>query len=225
MIPADKEELEILAGEFVLGLLDPEPTREIVEALEYNLQLREAVAFWEQKFYPLSALAPPADPPADLWNTIEARLAAPKTHGAPSWWNSVSPWRWATAALAAAAAALVFYIATIPAVPPLVAGLHAPQSVAANWIATVGSNGLRLAAVGRETPPEARVFELWSIAKSGAQPRPLGVISTGGSLHLAAAPSDIGPGSTLAISVEPVGGSPTGSPTGPIVFVGVLKAS
>jgi anti-sigma-K factor RskA len=32
----------------------------------------------------------------------------------------------------------------------------------------------------------------------------------------------IAPGATLAISIEPLGGSPTGLPTGPVVATGVV---
>jgi anti-sigma-K factor RskA len=110
--------------------------------------------------------------------------------------------------------------------PPLVAGLHSPSQQAADWIATVGPKGLHLAAVSQPIPPASRVFELWAIAKKpGSKPRALGVIPQNGNFQLAALPQDVGPGATLAISVEPPGGSPTGSPTGPVVFVGVLRAS
>jgi anti-sigma-K factor RskA len=33
------------------------------------------------------------------------------------------------------------------------------------------------------------------------------------------------PGATLAVSVEPVGGSPTGQPTGPVILTGKLTAT
>ncbi len=224
MIPADREELDILAGEFVLGLLDAAQTREITEALAGNRALRDAVDFWEQKLHPLSALAAPAEPPAGTWDAIAARVQ-PARSRATSWWGSAAPWKWATAGLAAAAAALVLYIAIPPSAPPLVAGLHAPSREAAAWIATVGPGGLHLVAVAPAKPPAQRVFELWAIAKPGSPARALGVIPEDGKLGLAALPRDVGPGATLAISVEPPGGSPTGSPTGPVVFVGVLQAS
>jgi anti-sigma-K factor RskA len=69
------------------------------------------------------------------------------------------------------------------------------------------------------------VFELWGIAGPTAHPVPLGVIPSGGTLRLAKLPRNIGAGATLAISIEPPGGSPTGLPTGPVVFMGTLRAS
>ena len=224
MIPTDREELDVLAGEFVLGLLDDAQTREVTDALAHSRALRDAVTFWEQKFHPLSALAPPAEPPAGTWEVIRSRLEPGKAPEA-SWSKGSAPWKWATAGLAAAAAALVLYIAVPTSAPPLVAGLHTQQSEAANRIATIGPQGLHLLSIARENPPPNHVYELWAITKASAKPRPLGVIPADGKFQLAALPRDVSAGATLAISVEPPGGSPTGLPTGPVVFVGVLRAS
>lgn len=224
MIPTDREELDVLAGEFVLGLLDPVQAREIENALTENRALRETVSFWEQKLYPLSALAKPADPPPGTWDAIAARVQLRKSPSTSSR-TGATPWKWATAGFAAAAAALVLYIAIPSSRPPLVAGLHTPQSQAANWIATISPDGLRLLAITHEIPPARRVYELWAIAKPGAQPRALGLIPADGKFQLAALPKDVTAGATLAISIEPPGGSPTGLPTGPVVFVGVLRTS
>jgi len=226
MIPTDREELDVLAGEYVLGVLDQAQAQEIALSLATNAVLRDAVAFWEQQLHPLSALAAEADPPPGLWDVVAARLDRPApARSTAHLWKSAAPWRWSTAGFAAAAAALLVYIALTPAAPPLVAVLHAPQSQAANWVATVGSDGLRLTAVARETPPSAHAFELWGIAGAAAHPEPLGVVSANGTLWLAKLPRDIVTGATLAISIEPPGGSPTGLPTGPVVFMGTLQTT
>jgi len=79
MIPEDPEERDVIAGEYVLGVLDPVLSREIESALAKNDGLREAVAYWENKLHPLSSLAPPRDPPADSWQAIKNRLPSPRT--------------------------------------------------------------------------------------------------------------------------------------------------
>jgi anti-sigma-K factor RskA len=42
-------------------------------------------------------------------------------------------------------------------------------------------------------------------------------------MRLSPLPSDLRNGATLAISIEPTGGSPTQQPTGPIVYVGSVE--
>ncbi len=125
----DRDELNALAGEYVLGVLDPGEAREIAAALTTNGALRNAVAFWEAQLHPLAALAAPAEPPADLWNRIAGRLDETSQPSAARWWNRPAPWRWATSGLAAVAAALLLYITLdgSPAAPNYVAVLHAPQ--------------------------------------------------------------------------------------------------
>lgn len=222
MTPADDNARAILAGEYVLGVLDPAEAREVETALATDEELKSGVAFWEETLRPLSALAEPRDPPAGTWEAIVERIAG---SAKPVRSGGIKPWQWSTAGLAALAAALIIYIAVVPPTRPLIAALHGPQVQSAEWVATLGHDGLHLAAVGRESPPSARVYELWAIAKGAKRPVPLGVIPANGELQVASLPSGVGAGATLAISIEPPGGSPTGLPTGPVVFSGVLRES
>jgi anti-sigma-K factor RskA len=223
MIPDDRDELYSLAGEYVLGTLDGAATREIENTLAANPVLRQAVIFWEERLHGLSGLAAPAAPPPDTWRRIAARIdgtAPPST----ALWNSVTLWRWSTAAVTALAACLALYIALAPpAGPRLVALLHAPQQQQPAWLATAGSGGLLVHAVATETAPNDRAFELWAIAP-GAIPVSLGVIPPSGRLELGRA-TTVRDGDQLAITIEPKGGSPSGQPTGPIVFAGTLVAA
>jgi anti-sigma-K factor RskA len=65
-------------------------------------------------------------------------------------------------------------------------------------------------------------FEVWVLPAGGGAPRSLGVLEQlDGELRLAAERAALlGAGAKLAISLEPVGGSPTGAPTGPVVLFG-----
>jgi len=229
MIPQDPREREVLAGEYVLGVLDPDQAREIETALATNEALRDAIAFWERKLHPLSSLAEPAKPPAEIWNAVEARIARPPKPSR-NVWSASAPWRWSTGAFAAAAAALLLYVAVVPRTPvapstPLVAVLQSSQAHKAGWLAVLGPNGLSLTALTTEKPPAAHAWELWGIAPHATRPVPLGVIPATGEMRLAALPKGLSVGATLAISIEPPGGSPTGLPTGPVVYIGVLRST
>ncbi|MGH6968788.1 MAG: anti-sigma factor [Stellaceae bacterium] len=225
MIPETRDEIHALAGEYVLGVLEPSDRREVKTALATNAELRRAVAFWETHLHPLAALASPAEPPAGTWDAIASRLGGAAQRGAAlPLWNRPTPWRWATAACAAIAALLALYIALAP-IPPasrFVAVLHAPQQNQPNWLAMVGRDGLIISPIVDERPPNGRAFELWAIAPGAVQPQALGVIPADGILRLSVVPPAVRSGATLAISVEPPGGSSTKQPTGPVVFVGAL---
>src|SRR5262245_11270057 len=105
MIPQNPDDLHVLAGEFVLGVLDESEAREVADALASNIELHRAVTFWKEQLHPLSELATPAEPPFGTWEAIEARTARPAPRPVPPrFWESVVPWRWSTAGFAAAAA-------------------------------------------------------------------------------------------------------------------------
>jgi anti-sigma-K factor RskA len=229
MIPQDPREREVLAGEYVLGVLDLDQAREIETALATDEALRDAIAFWERKLHPLSSLAEPVNPPAEIWNAVEARIARPPKPSR-NVWAAAAPWRWSTGAFAAIAAALLLYVVIAPRTPapitsPLVAVLKSSKTQSAGWIAVLGPNGLRLSQLTGERPPAAHAYELWGIVPRATRPVPLGVIPASGEMRLAALPKGVLVGATLAISIEPPGGSPTGLPTGPVVYAGVLRST
>ena len=73
--------------------------------------------------------------------------------------------------------------------------------------------------------PAGKSAQLWVIEGTSA-PRPLGTFhSTGPGTYEAEAKTEtvIPAGATLAISIEPLGGSPTGAPTGPVIATGTLS--
>jgi anti-sigma-K factor RskA len=67
-----------------------------------------------------------------------------------------------------------------------------------------------------------RAFELWAIA--GGPPRPLGLLRPAGGERLVLAAGTVPRDGVLAVSLEPAGGSPTGLPTGPVLYQGKILA-
>ena len=96
------------------------------------------------------------------------------------------------------------------------------------FVASVSGDGRAL--VTRPLLPVSveanRVLELWSVPPDGA-PRSLGPISSSGATVIARErlPASLLKGGTaaLAVSLEPPGGSPTGAPTGPVLYAGKLQ--
>ena len=71
---------------------------------------------------------------------------------------------------------------------------------------------------------DKRSMELWLIPQGG-QPHSLGLIAPGQPVRLNVPPElveQVGAGATLAVSLEPPGGSPTGKPTGEVIAAGDL---
>jgi anti-sigma-K factor RskA len=69
-----------------------------------------------------------------------------------------------------------------------------------------------------------RSLELWTLPK-GAAPQSLGLVPASGTIKLKLAQlsaSALPNIPALAISLEPKGGSPTGAPTGPVLYSGPL---
>ncbi|HXQ41825.1 MAG TPA: anti-sigma factor [Candidatus Udaeobacter sp.] len=226
MIPSDSEELHVLAGEYVLGVLEPEVMNELALAAGSNPALSLAIAYWEERLHGLSRLALPADPPPQTWARIAERIAVPAMPARRiGLWNCLGFWRGSAALATAVAASLALYIALAPRPAALrfVAVLHSPQQEPAAWIATAVGNGLLLRAVASVAAPGDRSFELWAIGPSGGAPKALGVVPANGQLEIGALPEALEDGATLAISIEPKAGSPAGRPTGPVVFLGRLN--
>ena len=96
MINSD-EELHRLASEYVLGTLELTERNEVEQRLPHDAALRDAVAAWEQRLLPLTTLAAPETPSAQLWPRISASLFTPNTvrqaGGWQAWWNSLAFWR------------------------------------------------------------------------------------------------------------------------------------
>lgn len=76
-----------------------------------------------------------------------------------------------------------------------------------------------------DVAPGDQALELWLVASDDAPPRSLGLLNSNASSSLvlpAAWTNTEAAPAVLAISLEPVGGSPTGLPTGPVVYQGSI---
>lgn len=151
--------------------------------------------------------------------------------------------RWSVGATAVAAALGLFLVLeprpeAVPPMPvtpvapaqpvaeaPMVAAMAAKDSDAklvATW--EPNARSLTVAAAGDIANDGKHSHELWFIV-TGAKPKSLGVMPTNGRMHaqLAAEIAEaLREGTVIAVSVEPVGGSPTGQPTGPVIAAGPL---
>ena len=205
-----REEDDALAAEYVLGVPDLSERLAVEARIKADPAFAALVEGWVQRLSPLNEEFAEAPAP-DLLPKIEARLfpAAPRRARGGFW-------RW-LAGMAVAASLVVAAIATLtPPQPVLVATLATADARLSYEVRSFGDS-LRVTRVAGVPAVEGQVHELWLIAP-GAAPVSLGLLEDRPlTVRYPAPPA----GWTLAVSVEPAGGSPTGAPTGPVILSAV----
>ena len=229
--PLNDEELQALAGEYVLGTLPLAERVQVEQRLTNDAALRAAVDNWEQRLLPLTALAPPAEPSPQLWPRIASTLFTPKAvkqaGGWQAWWNSLALWRILAGGGLATAAALAVTVTMqlqAPNGPGYLVVLVAPQDKAPGWIVQASnknSRDLSLIPLGPTVVPRQKSLQFWTKGKDWGAPVSLGLVRPGQTLKLKLDKLPPMQAEQLfEITLEPETGSPTGRPTGPILYIG-----
>jgi anti-sigma-K factor RskA len=109
-----------------------------------------------------------------------------------------------------------------PAAPQYMVVLVAPNGTAPGWTVQTSDRGtLRLVPLGNTTVPEQHSLQFWTKADSWNAPVSLGLVQPGQPLEvqLDQLPPLV-PNQLFEITLEPYNGSPTGRPTGPVLYIG-----
>ena len=228
MKSANRELVDRLAAEYVLGTLRGLARRRF-ERWFVSPQVGSLVKAWEGR---LAGLEPPLErvtPPATVWRGIETKLDLRKKQRAPAM-------RWLTIAAAAGffVAVGAYVILQQPHGPEVVRPALAktqeslqqadPQTI--SWrVEVLGDNQeiSRHVHVVHDLAP-GKSHELWALPEGGT-PVSLGLLPHTGDHHRVLTTSQraaLGKAKQIAVSLEPEGGSPTGSPTGPVLLVAPL---
>jgi anti-sigma-K factor RskA len=230
----DPERIDAIAGEYVLGTLRGQARVRFERLARGERRVADAVRGWEERLLPLAEILPPVTPPAHVWNAIAARIqspgARPGAHaarpGGAAWWRAV-----ALGSLAVALALAVVLLNPAPEQPQgsllvVLAGQDAKPALVASM--DRNSRYLTIAAIAPVALADDRALELWMLPEHG-NPRSLGLVSAVAPAGIAriALPATAGQAlrniPALAVSVEPRGGSPTGLPTGPVLYSGPVQ--
>jgi anti-sigma-K factor RskA len=212
---------DVLAAEYVLGTLDLAEAEAARARAGTDPGFAAEIRFWEARLAPLMALSADMAPPATLWDRIDASTGGTGAGDLPrpANANGVLWWRAGAFAGMAVAAGLALFIAVRPPVQPTLAVLTPYASPTPVLVAVAGPSGVLLVRpTGAIKIAADRDLELWALAAGASKPGSLGVIPAGGKL----VPPGVKPGTTLLVSLEPKGGSPTGQPTGPVLYAGKL---
>jgi anti-sigma-K factor RskA len=231
--PDRSARLDAVAAAYALGTLGPRPRRRLAAVALRDPVVASALRQWEWRLAALSEGAPGITPPPRVWERIRSRLGladAGSARKAPpsSWWSSLALWRGlAVAGFALAVALGISQFA--PSVRPyesVVVVLAGPDAKPA-LIATAerGSRSLTVKAVTDLAVARDRALELWMLP-DGRPPQSLGLIPAAGIGRVPLqAPAGVALQGipALAVSLEPPGGSPTGAPTGPVLYTGRIE--
>ncbi len=225
-----RERLDRLAAEYALGTLAPRPRARLARAARTEPIVAQAIREWEQRLAGLAIAVPAVTPPPRVWATLVERLGLTRAdHEAGGWWNRLALWRVSTVFAFVAAVGLgIALLAERPALPeaPIVAILAGPDGKPALIASTRRGDAILLVKAVAAAPVEpGKALELW-VLPTGAPPRSLGLIPATGIARVALrGPSDTALANipALAVSLEPATGSPTGLPTGPVLYSGPIE--
>ena len=217
-------EPDVPAAELALGLLDGDERAAALRRVLAEPAFARDVERWREHFSALFSGIGAVEPRAEVAEQVMARLDGPaRTARQPGYWRPLA------LASSLAAASLLAVVVTQPtprpAPPVVVAQAPVPMVAAfmiegqkaplvARYDATQGT----LSMPGPMPIPAGKSAQLWAIVGE-APPKPLGLFHEAGARVEAEArmATPMPEGATFAISLEPLGGSPTGLPTGPVV--------
>ena len=228
----DRSRDEVLAGEYVLGVLNGTERQKVDARLRHDWQFAAMVRRWEENLTQFNDDYAEVTPPDQLLSKIEDRLfASPATAAAVkgSLWTSLVLWRGLSLA-SIAALGLVFGLDYAEQIRPkpeaaLTADLAGEDRAIALHARYDGTSGRLSVTPVASGGAEKQSLELWLVEGEQA-PVSLGVLPQTGQGEIDV-PEDLRArltkGVVLAVSLEPFGGSPTGAATGPVIALGEVR--
>ena len=227
------DEIDTLAAEFVMGTLDWHERAAVTARRTRDPELDRAIEAWVEVLAPINALIVPIGPPTSLKSKLMQQIgdAQGRTIGnVVALRQSVGRWRATAVGAGALAASLTGFIIIQTVGRPVASTSYVAvlqkdaQSPAFLMTVDIGTRSFTVRPVAAERQA-GKSYELWLVNQKLGAPKSLGIV--GDQAHLvsaklaAFASGDI-QDATYAVSVEPEGGSPTGAPTGPVVYAGKL---
>lgn len=226
---------EYLAAEFALGILEGEELVEARGLAASDSDFARAVEQWHERLAPLFDEMGEETPPDVVWQRVKAGIDSERSSDVVDLKRRLGWWKGMTAGASAIAASLALVVAFDATRPPpvvetpargqmMVASLMAEDKTMMMSAAWEPSDKSLMVTPGNMPPAAGHSHELWIIPADGT-PRSLGLVSGDGP-HRVAVEEAMAPmfaeAATLAVSVEPEGGSPGPGPTGPVIASGAL---
>src|SRR5262245_47080793 len=226
---SDPQLRDRLASEYVIGTLRGRARARFQSLMRYDAALRGVVADWEARLTPLAAAADAITPPTRVWQQIARRIGSGPSSNPPlAFWRGLA----VTSTAFTLVLAIFLGMAPRPELPMASVAIMADEkgqpSMVVSWPSMKDSRDPHVRIkVLQEHPTMAAgtAWELWMLPRDQGAPVSLGLITTNVNQVMrikaeVAKRFGAGEASGIAMSVEPAGGSPTGAPTGPVIFKG-----
>lgn len=213
-----------LAADYAIGLMPATARRRFDALLLDDPALRVELGHWQTALASLTGALPERPVPERVWQGIQARIEPQVLHlpAKKSFWKQFRVLAAACAVVVAIFVGVLYqrdygveYNAT------LVAANQQPALQVKAFADHLQIEPLTLAAV-----EAARDLELWAIP-AGGKPISLGVVPSAGKGRIQLSEAQralLTAPLTLAVTLEPRGGSPSGQPTGPVLYKGELAS-
>lgn len=220
-----KELIDRLAVEYVVGTLHGAARRRFARLVRDRADARFAVWRWERHFNQWATSLPQVSPRPEVWHAIRRRVAPATQTDKKSSSGWAGSWLALPAALVAGWLAVTFWT---PPAPDSIA-VFADQDTQTLWVisADFDEQSLKAAAINAPPAEDNTAYQLWLLPNEG-NPQSLGLLPEQSQSTETVLPEnvafDLQQSGRLAISIEPTGGSPTGLPTGPVVYQASLIA-
>ena len=207
---------DMLAAEYALGTLRGGARLQLQRRLADEPDLAARVAYWQEMFSTLDSHLAPIHPPETVWKKIalDLPLKAPLRNTRPYL-------GWMVAAGLAAVTVVTWLSTRAPELAPLMVLNDGQQH--GQWVVSADSRRQQLSITPlRPTNVAAQnSLQLWLIPP-GQAPVSLGLVDNRAPTQVSLKNASIVADAVIAISLEPQGGSPTGQPTGPVLYSGKI---
>ena len=240
MTAGERDDMAPIADEYVLGLLGEEEARKLEAQLPHDAALAALVADARDRFLELDLGAEPQPVDPALWRRISTGVDALPRHEPVPLTPRARPavttsgqgrgfWQGAMAAsvgavMLAGAAFLALPALREPAPPVVVAVLVDTDNNPGAVVEAFANDRVRIVPLADIPIPEGSILQVWTLPDEETGPVSLGLMPQ------AQLTSLLGPDlprpqprQLYEITLEPAGGSPTGRPTGPILFKGFAE--
>ncbi len=204
-----------LSSEYVLGTLKGRARVRYQRLLLERSDVRQNVWHWEKHLNTLGESLEAQKPRAEVWQNIQQRLGFIEIQKKTS-----KPWPTFLLPGAALAATIFFAVILfwpkpeIVEVPTKQIAIVQNAKAEALWLIQIMDDKLHIRATDNVTLHADNDYELWMLAKDGRAPVSLGLLPKTGENNLDRPTLfDQIEIAALAVSLEPLGGSPNGQPT------------